>query len=235
MSRHPSLPLPHTAETTSSSTTMAETLTAPAVPPSFLDFGHRRLPQPIQLPPLSIPECSPRPEYRSAPPQTQLLPVINSTNATASRPQPRVYPGPAAPLDKLLSPQPYTPPRSENVYSSPPRSAVDAQSHSRRSSQKYALEEPLRPVQLEQPYVSPIEPYRQSSSSAALPSPTSYGPSYAPARLAYVQPAAPPSLPGPASFAASYAEPLPPSRMIAGPAHPGVQPEALYVQRYLSP
>jgi hypothetical protein len=230
MSRHPSLPLPHAAETTSSSTTMAETLTAPSVPPSFFDFGHRRLPQPIQLPPLSIPESSPRPEHRSAPPQTQLLPAINSATATASRPQPRAYPGPAASLDKLLSPQPYTPPRSENVYSSPPRSAVEAQSHSRRSSQKYAWEEPSRPVQLEQPYVSPIEPYRQSS--GALPSPTSYGPGYAPARPVYGQPTVPPSLPGPASFATPYAEPLPPpSRMILGPAHHGQQPELLYVQR----
>jgi len=232
-------PLLHPADSTPSSSLspkMAETLPAPNALPLF-DFTHRRLPQPIQLPPLTIPPPSSKLEYStapaqkltsrlepaSAPAQAPVLPAINSARATTPlRQSSRGYPGPAAPLDKLLSPQSYAPSRSENVYSSPPRSAVDTHSHSRRSSQKYVLDDQARLVQPEQPYVSPIEPYRQSSTS--FPSPTSHGSGYAPVRPIYGQPAAPTGLHGSASFAPLPTEALP--RTASGSFPYGPAPEA---------
>ena len=110
------------------------------------------------------------------------------------------------------------------MYSSPPRSAVETQSHSRQPSQKYVLDELPKPGHVEQPYVSPIEPYRQSST--ALPSPTSHVTGYAPVRPIYSQHGAPGSLHGPASFATSSAEGL--SRTASGSVPYGPAPEVLY-------
>src|ERR1700742_610325 len=139
----------------SPSPVMAETQSAPNYqPPPFLDYNNRRLPQPIQLPPLSIPgQASPRSDYHPSPPPGQALPSIHSSAGQAPPPppprsQPRSYTGQAAPLDKLLSPHPYTPPRSDSAYSpshSPPRSSVDPRESARRGHERYPSES-ARPV-----------------------------------------------------------------------------------------
>src|ERR1700749_590027 len=113
----------------SPSPVMAETQSAPNYqPPQFLDYNNRRLPQPIQLPPLSIPgQASPRSDYHPSLPPGQTLPSIHSST------------GQAPPLDKLLSPHPYTPPRSDSTYSpshSPPRSSVDLRDSARRGHER---------------------------------------------------------------------------------------------------
>ncbi|KAF2085294.1 hypothetical protein K490DRAFT_47109 [Saccharata proteae CBS 121410] len=99
---------------------MTETQNLPSFPPpSFLRQPFdRRLPQPVQLPPLSIPPSAPvRPDYPFSSPASRPLPSIQ-TQAPV-RPQPRSHLGSAAPVEKLLSSNPYTPPRSDSTYSPP--------------------------------------------------------------------------------------------------------------------
>jgi hypothetical protein len=102
----------------------------------------------------------------------------------------------AAPVEKLLHPNPYTPPRSDPPYSPQqygppisPRSEFDSRGGPRRLAEhRYPYEEP-RPhppyhdqqQQHPQPYASlasPVEPSQQQKPYAPLSSP-SYTPSYA--------------------------------------------------------
>jgi len=212
----------------SSTPVMAETQSAPVYQtPPFLDYNNRRLPQPIQLPPLSIPgQASPRPEYHASPPPAQALPSIHSSTQAPPPPvprsQPRSYTSQAAPLDKLLSPHPYTPPRSDSAYSpshSPPRSATDQREAVRRGHERYPSE-PIRPIHHERypsessrsvhqegPYSSPIEPIRPTYSNIHSPA-SAYAPSY-PQTSHYRQIVPPPTsvAPPPPPPTAAYASP----------------------------
>ncbi|KAF1986683.1 hypothetical protein K402DRAFT_421138 [Aulographum hederae CBS 113979] len=161
---------------------MTETQNAPSFPPpSFLDYSLRRLPQPVQLPPLTIPPPARHHEQQQYGPPRQPLPSIHSaplSNEQHARP----FSGRAAPLENLLSPHPFTPPRSDPAYSpqydsrrSPPRSAVEARMPPRRYVEP--LEEP-RQINMDQPYGSPVEQHTAHRQPyAPLPSP-GYTPSY---------------------------------------------------------
>jgi hypothetical protein len=194
---------------------MAETQSYPLPPP--LDFTSRRLPQPVQLPPLAIPpHGSPRSDYQRSPPLSQSLPSIHSVQAPPPRSQPRSYSGPAAPLDKLLSPHPYTPPRSDSGYSphnSPPRPNVEV----RPPPRKYDKYDDPRS---HHEYPAPMEPHRSSYSS--IPSPiSSYPSSYSQSHYrSSGPPASAPLTQQP--YIVSYSEPPPPR--IAPPAPPPLPP-----------
>ncbi|KAF2270064.1 hypothetical protein CC78DRAFT_539327 [Lojkania enalia] len=185
---------------------MTETQKLPVFsPPGFLHHPHRRLPQPVQLPPLEIPP-DPVPPRTDFPFRSPINPLPSIQPAPSLRPPPpppqqqqqqqqqqhqsSALPRPAAPVDKLLLSNPYTPPRSDPPYSPQqygpsisPRSDFDSRGPPRRlTEQRYPYEEP-RPVHHphhEQPYASlasPVEPSQQKA-YAPLPSP-SYTPSYA--------------------------------------------------------
>jgi hypothetical protein len=205
---------------------MAETQSYP--PPPVLDFTSRRLPQPVQLPPLAIPpHGSPRSDYQRSPPLSQSLPSIHSVQAPPPPPrsQPRSYSGPAAPLDKLLSPHPYTPPRSDSGYSphnSPPRPNVEVRPPPRKPYEKYDKYEDARSHHHE-PYPAPVEPHR--SSYGSIPSPiSSYPPSYS--QTSHYRSSGPPAASAAPlaqqPYIVSYSEPPPPR--IAPPAPPPPPP-----------
>ncbi|KAF2248385.1 hypothetical protein BU26DRAFT_565784 [Trematosphaeria pertusa] len=162
--------------------------------PGFLDYPHRRLPPPVQLKPLEIPldAVPPRSDYPFRSPINQ-LPSIQPgpprhdqhqhQPSSLSRP-------PAAPVEKLLHSNPYTPPRSDPPYSPQqygpsisPRSEFDSRGPRRLTEQRYPYED-SRPVHHpphhEQSYsslASPVEPSQQRG-YAPIPSP-GYTPSYA--------------------------------------------------------
>jgi hypothetical protein len=182
-------PLPHT---TRSASDMTETQKLPVFsPPNFLHYPHRRLPQPVPLAPLEIPPDAvpPRSDYPFRSPVNQ-LPSIHAGPPPRHQHQhhpPSTLPR-GAPVDKLLHPNPYTPPRSDPPYSPQqygpsisPRSEVDSRGPRRLTEQRYPYEE-SRPIHHhhEQPYsslTSPVEPSQQRA-YGPLPSP-SYTPSYA--------------------------------------------------------
>lgn len=179
---------------------MTETQSAPQIPPpAFLDYSHRRLPQPIQLPPLTIPPPPPsRPDLQYSP-TIQHLPSIHSRPPPPPPPpplaaqvhspipgqphphappryhHPRSHSGSAAPLEKLLSPHPFTPPRSDPAYSprhepkrSPPRSAVETRPPPNRLTEKLYHDE-SRPSTADSVFASPVESQRHPF--ASFPSP----------------------------------------------------------------
>jgi hypothetical protein len=213
---------------------MAEIQSAPVYQPlPFSDFNRK-------LPPLSIPgHSSPRSDYHSSPTPGTALPSIHSSTgpgppAHVPRSQPRSYTSQAAPLDKLLSPHPFTPPRSDSNYSpshSPPRSSVDTRDTARRH-ERYPSEsahsihhdrytpdvartnhherypsDPVRSIHRDQPYASPVEPHRPSYSSISSPA-SSYTPTFA--HSSHYRPVPPPPnvAPPPTSSysAAAYAD-----------------------------
>ncbi|KAK7530745.1 velvet factor-domain-containing protein [Phyllosticta citribraziliensis] len=110
---------------------MTETQNLPHFPPPP-HFGdpYRRLPQPVQLPPLSIPRDPGRPDIPPfLSPSQRSLPSIHSLpTTTAARPEPRTQTRSAAPVEKLLLSNPYSPPRSDPPFS-PPRHQPTHQHH----------------------------------------------------------------------------------------------------------
>ena len=163
-------------------------------PPGFLDYPHRRLPPPVQLPPLDIPPDAvpPRTDYQFRSPINQLPSIHPGPPPRHEHYQPSVAHRSAAPVEKLLLANPYTPPRSDPPYSPQqygpsisPRSEFDSRGPGPRrlTEQRYPYEEP-RHIQHhphhEQSYsslTSPVEPSQQRS-YGPIPSP-GYTPSYA--------------------------------------------------------
>lgn len=195
MSQPPPPPPPpplHPPNTARSASEMTETQKLPIFsPPGFLHYPHRRLPQPVQLPPLEIPPDAvppPRTDYPFRSPVNQ-LPSINPGPPPRHQQHQPSSVHRAAPVDKLLHSNPYTPPRSDPPYSPQqygpsisPRSEFDSRGPRRLAEQRYPYEEsrPVHPPHHEQPYASlasPVEPSQQKA-YAPLPSP-SYTPSYA--------------------------------------------------------
>lgn len=189
MSRPPAPPSLQPPNTAVSAPTMTETQKLPNLPPpSFLGPQYRRLPQPVQLPPLAIPsDPSVRPQYQFRSPNTQSLPSIQPI------PPPhhhlRAHSGSGAPLEKLLASNSYTPPRSDPPYSPQqygpslsPHSEIESRQPPRRLSDRYPIED-SRPLGIaEPPLVSPIEPL-QRHAYPPLPSPSySYSSSNTPYR-----------------------------------------------------
>lgn len=127
MSRPPAPSPIHPPNSTQTTTQMAmtETQNLPHFPPPpYLGDPYRRLPQPVQLPPLAVPRDPVRPDFPPFfSPSQRSLPSIHSLPTTASAPaqsrpeQHRSQSRSAAPVDKLLSSNPYTPPRSDPPYS----------------------------------------------------------------------------------------------------------------------
>lgn len=206
MSQPPLPPPPplHPPNTARSAPDMTETQKLPVFsPPGFLHYN-RRLPQPVHLPPLEIPpEQPPRSDYHFRSPINQLPSIQPGPPLRHQQYQPSSLPRPAAPVDKLLHSNPYTPPRSDPPYSPQqygpsisPRSEFDSRQGLRRlTEQRYPYEEarPTHPSHHhhEQPYVSlasPVEPSQQQQQQqkayAPLPSP-SYTPSYASSNTPY--------------------------------------------------
>lgn len=202
----PSLPPLHPPNTTRSAPAMTETQKLPVFsPPNYSHFPHRRLPQPVPLPPLEIPvDAVPqRTEYPFRSPVNQ-LPSIYPGPPRHHQPhqphqqqhqqyqhhqshqnQPPSHPR-AAPVEKLLHPNPYTPPRSDPPYSPQqygppisPRSEYDSRGPRRLTEQRYPYEDSRHyPQHHEQPYASLASPVEQQKPYAPLPSPN-YTPSYA--------------------------------------------------------
>ncbi|KAF2732103.1 hypothetical protein EJ04DRAFT_566286 [Polyplosphaeria fusca] len=173
---------------------MTETQKLPVFsPPGFNHFPHRRLP-PVPLPPLEIqPDAvPPRSEYPFRSPIDR-LPSINAVPLRPPHPQhqhqPSSLPRPAAPVDKLLHSNPYTPPRSDPPYSPQqygpsisPRSEFSTRDPRRLAEQRYAYEEsrPLHHAHHELPFTSLASPVEQPQQKAYAPLPSpSYTPSYA--------------------------------------------------------
>lgn len=195
MPQPPAAPPLHPPNPPRSTSNMTETQKLPVFSsPGFLDYPHRRLPPPVQLKPLEIPldAVPPRSDYPFRSPINQ-LPSIQPgpprhdqhqhQPSSLSRP-------PAAPVEKLLHSNPYTPPRSDPPYSPQqygpsisPRSEFDSRGPRRLTEQRYPYED-SRPVHHpphhEQSYsslASPVEPSQQRG-YAPIPSP-GYTPSYA--------------------------------------------------------
>lgn len=205
---------------------MAEIQNAPVYqPPPFSDFNRK-------LPPLSIPgHSSPRSDYHSSPTPGTALPSIHSSTvqgppAHVPRSQPRSYTSQAAPLDKLLSPHPFTPPRSDSSYSpshSPPRSSVDARDSGRRGHERYPSEsansihhdlytpEAARPNHHER---YPSDPVR---SILTTRDPSTYGSPIEPHRPTYSGITSPASAYPPTFAPSSHYRPVPPPPNVAPP------------------
>ncbi|KAF2456586.1 velvet factor-domain-containing protein [Lineolata rhizophorae] len=182
--------------------------------PPFRSQSH----QPIQLPPLVIPpnrqdhyqpysnQHQPPPppplpphhhhhhhhqqhQQQQPPPQNSLPPLHSHSAPPPPRSQPRSHGGSAAPVEKLLTNNPYTPPRSDSLYSPQtygppmsPRSEGGAPQpppslQRRMTDHRYSVEDGRGPANLEPPFVSPVEPSYNKQPFAPLPSP-SYTPSY---------------------------------------------------------
>ncbi|KAF2836774.1 hypothetical protein M501DRAFT_987049 [Patellaria atrata CBS 101060] len=200
---------------------MAETQHAPR-PQLFT--AHRRLPQQgYRLPPLTIPALT-QSENQYGQPAGQTLPGIHS--APPARPLPRQQLPHAAPVEKLLGTNPYTPPRSESALSpqqfahpQSPRSAIEWQPQ--RRGERHPFEEPRPPPNQESAFLSPIEGQRKLS-YAPLPSPN-YTPNFPGSNAPYRgsssiqrEPAIPPYAPPPPS----YRDPAPIAPPRAAPQQP---------------
>ncbi|KAF1917535.1 velvet factor-domain-containing protein [Ampelomyces quisqualis] len=188
----PPPPLPQSTISRSASSDMTETQKLPHFsPPAFLDYPHRRLPPPV-LPPLDIPPDAvpPRADCQFRSPINQ-LPAIHSGLPPRHDPyQPSALHRSAAPVEKLLLANPYTPPRSDPPYSPQqygpsisPRSELDSRGPRRLTDQRYLYEDPRHTqhhAHHEQSFsslASPVDP-SQPRSYAPVPSP-GYTPSYA--------------------------------------------------------
>jgi hypothetical protein len=188
------LPLLHPPNTARSALDMTETQKAPVFSAPFHPYPHRRLPQPTSLPPLEIPldpaVQQPRSDYTFRSPVNQ-LPSIHAGPPPPRQQQQHHQPPSlrgSAPVDKLLHPIAYTPPRSDNPYSPQqygpsisPRSEFDSRGPRRLMEQRYPYEDsrPVHPSHHEQSYASLTSPVEQHPKSyAPLPSP-SYTSSYA--------------------------------------------------------
>jgi hypothetical protein len=166
-------------------------------PPGFLDYPHRRLPPPV-LPPLDIPPDAvpPRTDYQFRSPINQLPSIHAGLPPRHEQYHPSAIHRSAAPVDKLLLANPYTPPRSDPPYSPQqygpsisPRSEFDSRGPRRLTEHRYPYEEsrhiqhPHHPhphPHHEQAYsslASPVE-HSQQRSYGPIPSP-GYTPSYA--------------------------------------------------------
>ncbi|KAF2678107.1 hypothetical protein K458DRAFT_317782 [Lentithecium fluviatile CBS 122367] len=171
---------------------MTETQKPPVfTSPGFLDHHHRRLP-PLQIPPDSV-LPPPRSDYPFRSPINQLpsiQPVPPPRHGQHHHQHQHSLPRPAAPVDKLLHSNPYTPPRSDPPYSPQqygppisPRTEFDSRGARRLTEQRYPYEDSRpahHPPHHEQPYgslASPVEPSQQRT-YAPHPSP-GYTPSYA--------------------------------------------------------
>ncbi|PSN74672.1 hypothetical protein BS50DRAFT_627959 [Corynespora cassiicola Philippines] len=160
-------------------------------PPPRHDQQHRQHQHQQQHPP---PPHQHHPHHHHQHPHSQPHPHPHPHQLPHSHPHQPSLPRPtAAPVDKLLHSNPYTPPRSDPPYSPQqygpslsPRSDFDGRGPRRLTEQRYPYEE-SRPLhhphphpQHEQPYTSlasPVEPSQQRV-YPPLPSP-SYTPSYA--------------------------------------------------------
>ncbi|KAH4017292.1 hypothetical protein HBI25_159770 [Parastagonospora nodorum] len=175
-----------------SASDMTETQKLPHFsPPGFHDYPHRRLPPPV-LPPLDIPPDAvpPRTDYQFRSPNNQLPSIHSGLPPRHDQYQPFAAHRSAAPVEKLLLANPYTPPRSDPPYSPQqygpsisPRSEFDSRGPRRLTEQRYPYEE-SRHIQHhphhEQSYstlASPVE-HSQQRSYGPIPSP-GYTPSYA--------------------------------------------------------
>lgn len=187
---------------------MTETQNLPHFPPPP-HFGdpYRRLPQPVQLPPLSIPRDPVRPDIPPflSPSQRSLPSIHTLPTTTAARPEPRTQTRSAAPVEKLLLSNPYSPPRSDPPYSPPrhqpvhqpyshqhygrqpsPRTIPDNKPLPRDPISRYPPE-PSRHIHPEPSYLPPANPpppSRQHQPYQALPSP-SYTSSYSSSNTSY--------------------------------------------------
>lgn len=191
MPQPPAAPPLHPPNPPRPASDMTETQKLPVFSaPSFLDFPHRRLPPPVQLKPLAIPPDAvppPRSDYPFRSPINQLPSIQPGPPPRHEQHQPSSLPRPAAPVDKLLHSNPYTPPRSDPPYSPQqygpsisPRAEFDSRGPRRLTEQRYPYEESRTTHHHEQPYASlasPVEPSQQRG-YAPLPSP-GYTPSYA--------------------------------------------------------
>lgn len=190
---------------------MTETQKLPAFsPPEFLLYPHRRLPQPV-LPPLQVDIPSdavqPRPDYHFRSPINQLPSIqsgpplrhVHHQHQHQQHQQPPQQHQPqqppsiprAAPVEKLIHSNSYTPPRGADPLYSPqqygptisPRSEFDNRGPKRLAERSYYEDSrPPHSQHHEQPpyasLASPVEPSQQKAQYAPLPSP-SYTPSYA--------------------------------------------------------
>lgn len=213
----PPLHLLHPPSSANSPKDMTETQKLPVFSPppyhhSYTDPREiRRLPQPIQLAPLEIPPhpVPPRPEYAFRSPVHPQLPSIHpgpppphhqhqhqhqhsqhSQHPQHSQHHPRLPPSlpRAAPVEKLLHPNPYTPPRTSDPPYSPrqygppvsPRTGFESRGPKRLNEQRYSYEDSRPGRSHHDSYASltsPVEP-SQPKSVGRLPSP-GYTPSYA--------------------------------------------------------
>ncbi|KAH7061122.1 velvet factor-domain-containing protein [Macrophomina phaseolina] len=193
---------------------MTETQNLPHFPPPpYLGDPYRRLPQPVQLPPLAVPRDPVRPDFppffspsQRSLPSIHSLPTTTTTTTTSSSSsssapaqsrleQHRSQTRSAAPVDKLLSSHPYTPPRSDPPYSPPlhygrnasPRLQAEARHPRPRPVTTRYPEEP-RPIHQEPPYVSqgnpPPPPPQRQQTYQPLPSPN-YTSSYPPSNASF--------------------------------------------------
>ncbi|KAF2277704.1 uncharacterized protein EI97DRAFT_362405, partial [Westerdykella ornata] len=191
-------PLHHPSNAARSAPDMTETQKLPVFsPPNFSQpYPNRRLPQPARLPPLEIPPDAVQPPPRSDYPFHSPVNQLPSIHPGLPRQHSQSHPVPrAAPVEKLLHPAQYTPPRSEQSYSPQhygppisPRSEYDSRAPRRLNEQRYAYEEnrPAHPTHHEQSYAtlaSPVEPSQQKP-YAPYSSP-SYTPSYASSSTAF--------------------------------------------------
>ncbi|KAF2107112.1 velvet factor-domain-containing protein [Lophiotrema nucula] len=195
MSQPPLPPPPpplHPPNTSRSASDMTETQKLPVFSQPGFHFPNRHLPQPVRLQPLEIPPdaVTPRPDYHFHRSPINQLPSINAVPPLQHHQHPSSsLPRPAAPVDKLLHSNPYTPPRSDPPYSPQqygpsisPRSEFDSRGPRRLAEQRFPYEDSRQAhhAHHEQPYASltsPVEPSQQKP-YAPLPSP-SYTPSYA--------------------------------------------------------
>jgi hypothetical protein len=184
----PSLPLSNLSRPASD---MTETQKLPHFSqPGFHDYPHRRLPPPI-LPPLDIPPDTvpPRTDYQFRSPVNQLPSIHSGLQPRHDQYQPSAVHRSAAPVEKLLLTNPYTPPRSDPPYSPQqygpisPRSEFDSRAPRRLTEQRYLYEDSRHTQQHhlhhEQSYsslASPVEPSQQRT-YGPIPSP-GYTPSY---------------------------------------------------------
>lgn len=161
--------------------------------PGFLDYNHRRLPPPVQLKPLEIPPDAvpPRADYQFRSPINPLPSIHSGLPARHEHhQQPSTVHRSAAPVEKLLLTNPYTPPRSDPPYSPQqygpsisPRSEFDRSGPRRLTEHRPAYDDP-RHVQHHAHHeqslsslASPVEPAQQRG-YGPIPSP-GYTPSYA--------------------------------------------------------
>ncbi|KAH7408696.1 velvet factor-domain-containing protein [Phaeosphaeria sp. MPI-PUGE-AT-0046c] len=185
-------PLPPSISSRSASD-MTETQKLPHFSqPGFHDYPHRRLPPPI-LPPLDIPPDAvpPRADYPFRSPINQLPSISSGLPPRHDHFQPSLHTAhrSAAPVEKLLLANPYTPPRSDPPYSPQqygpsisPRSEFDSRGPRRLTDQRYLYEDSRHTQHHphhEQPFsslASPVE-HAQQRSFGPVPSP-GYTPSY---------------------------------------------------------